>query len=57
MEEIYTSPDGVFGTGPLGSGLSPIWFDRPWIKKEINNILAMFEDVRKAGGREEGRGG
>lgn len=54
-EEIYVSPDGVSGRRPLGSGLSPIWFDRPWIRKEINNNPAKFEDVRKPGGRGEGR--
>lgn len=54
VEETYISHDGVSGRGPLGSGLSPMWFDRPWIRKEIN-MLAMSKDVGKPGGREEER--
>lgn len=42
VEKTYISPDGVSGRGPLGSGLSPIWFDSPWISKEINNMLAVW---------------
>lgn len=53
--ETYISSDGVSGRGPLGSGLSPIWFDRLWIRKEINNTLAMFEDVKKSRGTETRR--
>lgn len=57
VEKTYISPEGVFGRQPLGSGLSLIWFDRPWTRKEINSMLAIFEDVRKPGGRERGRQG
>lgn len=56
VAETYISPEGVSGKGPLGSGLSCIWFDRPWIRKEINNMLAMSDYIRKPVGRVEGRG-
>lgn len=48
---------GVSDRRPSGFGLRPIWFDRTWIRKEMSNILAMVEDDRESGEREEGRDG
>jgi hypothetical protein len=45
----------ISGEGPWGSGLSPIWFDRTWIRKEINKSWLYLRMTGNQEGKKKGK--